>query len=184
MDVAIGLWGVDMAAQEEWQFQRSGCHYFIWEARKRGIKVTLPPESDLLRPPPLYGFAEADPHHVKLLVRKAEISQRLAACEQAMEAHGAERMFLRGALDDLEYHLKTWVSDRTAVDLAYGGPAGRPMSAGPAASVAEVASGGVAEASAVTGFDAKREPNGHWTITPSVAQAAGETGSAAPGATE
>ena len=43
----IGLWGVDMSAHEEYGLQRPGCQYFITLAMQRGIKVTIPPESDL-----------------------------------------------------------------------------------------------------------------------------------------
>jgi hypothetical protein len=55
----IGLWGVDMSATEEYGYQRAGCHYFITLALQRGIRVTIPPESDLLMPKPLYGIGES-----------------------------------------------------------------------------------------------------------------------------
>lgn len=115
----IGLWGVDMSAQEEWAFQRSGCHFFVHEARKRGIKVTVPPESDLLRPPPLYGFHEANPMAVKMLVRETELKARIAAAEQTLANANAEKLFLSGALDDLKYMRATWIADDHALALAY-----------------------------------------------------------------
>lgn len=118
----IGLWGVDMSAQEEWAFQRSGCHFFIWEARRRGITVRIPPESDLWMPPPLYGFQEINPHHVKLMRRREELLSRLQDAQNRINAATQEYHFLQGALDDNEYHLKTWVSDRKQYDLAIHGP--------------------------------------------------------------
>ncbi len=54
----IGLWGVDMSAHEEYNFQRPGCHFFIWEAKKRGIEVYAPPQSDILEHHPFYGYKE------------------------------------------------------------------------------------------------------------------------------
>ena len=34
---AIGIWGVDMSADEEYSHQRPGCHYFIQRAQELGI---------------------------------------------------------------------------------------------------------------------------------------------------
>lgn len=122
----IGLWGVDMSAQEEWQWQRQGCQYFISVARAMGIKVTIPPESDLLRPPPLYGFCEVDPMHVKLLQRRDELRTRIADAEQRMTQARDEWLFLKGAADDNEYQMKTWIGDHAAVQMAYQDPAVEP----------------------------------------------------------
>jgi len=52
-DDVIGLWGVDMAAMEEYGYQRPGCQFFVLEALRRGIGVYVPPESDLMRPQPV-----------------------------------------------------------------------------------------------------------------------------------
>lgn len=105
----VGLWGVDMSATEEYAAQRPGCHYFITLAQQRGIKVTIPPESDLLRPQPMYGLSETSPMHVKLMARKREIEARLASCQATYENCVREQFFLKGALDDLNYILNTWV---------------------------------------------------------------------------
>jgi hypothetical protein len=118
----IGLWGVDMSAQEEWNFQRSGCHFFIDKAKALGIKVTVPVESDLLRPPPLYGFSEATPMYGKLRARMTELEARKQdAIRREAVAHD-ERLFLQGAIDDLQYFLHTWVEDAGAIDLVYAQP--------------------------------------------------------------
>lgn len=118
----IHLCGVDMSATEEWAFQRSGCHYFISIARAMGIVVTTPPESDLLRPPPLYGFCEVDPMHVKLLARKRELEHRLGALQAEIQVKTAEFEQLRGALSNNEYVIQTWVADPLALRLAYSNP--------------------------------------------------------------
>lgn len=52
--VEIGLWGIDMAANSEYFTQKPACHYFIGLAEQAGIKITVPPQSDLLQPLPLY----------------------------------------------------------------------------------------------------------------------------------
>lgn len=52
----IGLWGVDMLASDEYDYQRPGCFRFIEIARERGIEVYIPPQSGLLITPRLYGY--------------------------------------------------------------------------------------------------------------------------------
>lgn len=107
----IGLWGVDMSAFEEYGYQRAGCHHFIELARSRGIKVTVPPESDLLQPPPLYGAYRASRMSHKMHIRKQEIERQIAEqagiFERARERHAA----LQGARAELEYHMNTWLGD-------------------------------------------------------------------------
>jgi len=105
----IGLWGVDMSATEEYGYQRAGCQYFLQLAALAGIKVTVPPESDLLRPAPLYGFCEDDPMHVKLLVRSHELEARIADCNNREMAAAMEKKFLQGAHENNEYVRKTWI---------------------------------------------------------------------------
>lgn len=119
----IGLWGVDMSAKEEYIAQRSACHYWIDTAKRLGIKVTLPPESDLARPFPLYGFCEADPMHIKLLARKAELEARLNDCARREQEATHERLFLLGALDDMAYMLNIWIADAKTPAAIYAQPA-------------------------------------------------------------
>lgn len=118
----IGLWGVDMSATEEWVYQRSGCHYFIDLAKRMGIKVTTPVESDLLRPPPLYGFSEIDPMVGKMRARMEELQGRMQDAIRREAAAHDERMFLQGAIDDMTYFQRTWVSDPLAISMAYMQP--------------------------------------------------------------
>jgi hypothetical protein len=109
---AIGLWGIDMSAQGEYDFQRPGCQHFLEIAQQRGIQVTCPAESDLLEPPPLYGFSEADPMQVKWQVREMELKARRAALEQQIESARNESLFLAGALDNHAYIQRTWSQRR------------------------------------------------------------------------
>lgn len=105
----IGLWGVDMASHEEYGLQRPGCQFFVMLALGRGIKVRVPPQSDLLAPQMQYGFHSTTPMYRKLIARKAELEQRVAVAASAYENSRNEWHFLRGALDDVEYQLKTWI---------------------------------------------------------------------------
>lgn len=116
---AIGLWGVDMAATEEYGYQRAGCQYFAMLARAKGIEVGVPPESDLLRPPPLYGVSEIDHARIKILARKRELQQRLANAQAQRDRALQEEMFLQGALDDLNWVDSTWTGDPDSIGARY-----------------------------------------------------------------
>lgn len=47
----IGLWGILQKGPQEYERQRPGTQYFLWEATKRGIKVLAARESDLFAEP-------------------------------------------------------------------------------------------------------------------------------------
>lgn len=108
--VEIGMWGVDMAATEEYKTQRPALQFLAVECMKRGIKFTIPPESDLLQPSPLYGIDEASPMAIKMLARKKELEGRLGAVNQSLNNMQIEASFLRGAIDDVSYCIETWTS--------------------------------------------------------------------------
>lgn len=108
----IGLWGVDMAATEEWIGQRSGCQHFICEANRLGVGVVVPPESDLLRPDPPYGLFESTHFMIKATSRLNELQSRLASINANLANLNNESHFIRGAIDNHNYHIKTWGADR------------------------------------------------------------------------
>ena len=109
-DDIIGMWGVDMAAAEEYARQRPGCQNFVIEAMRRGIGVYLPPESDLMRPEPVYGISEWDHNYIKLTSRARELN----ALHQSKQAILAEesRMIpaIQGEIAALQAFVNTWVS--------------------------------------------------------------------------
>lgn len=107
--VELGLYGIDMSASDEYADQRPGCHFFIQEAKRRGITVTVPPESDILRPPPLYGFREIDPVWRKLQSKSDETRGRLKAAQDAARANELHGAKLEGANQMLEYFRRTFV---------------------------------------------------------------------------
>ena len=56
----IALYGVDMSAGTEWEYQRPNCEYFIGMAVGMGIKVFVPGESDLVKTLFLYAYGEKE----------------------------------------------------------------------------------------------------------------------------
>ncbi len=108
----IVLWCVDMAATEEYGYQRAGCQHFCLLAHSLGIKVSVPPESDLMRPMPLYGIMESSHWHIKNTARLRELQGRLEYARQAIAGAQREEQFLLGAIDDIGYQMQTWAEDR------------------------------------------------------------------------
>lgn len=113
----IGLWGVDMAATEEYGYQRAGCQFFAMLAQQQGIEVLVPPESDLLCPPPLYGVMEHTHMYTKLRARRRELEGRLQSAEGRRIQAEQESYFLKGAIDDLNYMENTWLHDASTAHV-------------------------------------------------------------------
>lgn len=113
----IALYGVDMAANEEYGYQRAGCQHFLLIAADLDIKITVPPESDLLRPMPLYGIDESSHWMIKYTTRLQEHQSRIAFAQQQIAAGQRSQAFLEGAMDELKYQMQTWGGDRTGMGM-------------------------------------------------------------------
>lgn len=101
----MALYGIDMASRDEYILQRPGAYYFFIRAKELGIKVTAPFESDILQPPPLYGYSEATPFGRKMHARKLELQNRLAPMRQQRDSLIQQIHYLEGALEDMDYIL-------------------------------------------------------------------------------
>lgn len=104
----IGLWGIDMAAADEYGQQRPGCHYFFTEAERRGIEIVAPPQSDILEPLPLYAYKEHSPMYWRQKARKNELKSAIAQCDAIINEKMQEKHLKTGALQDIEYTNNTW----------------------------------------------------------------------------
>lgn len=111
----IGIWGVDMSADEEYSYQRPGCRELVKEAESRGIKVFVPPQSDLLRYPPLYGYSENTQIGCKLKERLKELQSKVNQLQFESDQAKAKfdfleknKHYLNGAIADLNYIIKNW----------------------------------------------------------------------------
>jgi hypothetical protein len=113
----VSLFGVDMASRDEFILQRPGGHYFIQECRRRGIKVSIPHESDLEQPPGLYGYTENTPFLRKLLAREQELKGRVAQLEQQFNAAREQMTYLKGALEDIDYQKTIWSAAQHGVEF-------------------------------------------------------------------
>ena len=115
---AIALYGIDMAATEEYGYQRAGCQHFLLLAADLGIKIVVPPESDLLRPMPLYGICESSHYWIKMTERKREIQARINNANAQLQGINNELHFCRGVMEDIDYQMQTWGDDRVGAGVA------------------------------------------------------------------
>lgn len=95
----IGLWGVDMADSTEYGAQKNGVRFFLQLARMRGIKITLPAESEVLVPGKIYGYEEPTWLEVKIKARSDELAARAGQLDQRKTALVLEKASLMGARD-------------------------------------------------------------------------------------
>lgn len=99
----IGIWGVNMALDGEYQTQRPSVEYFLGLADTQlGTKnVHVPPQSDLLKT--LVGYGRNHPMLVKWSARMKDITGRKSQCEDTMRKAELEAAFLEGARQDMDY---------------------------------------------------------------------------------
>lgn len=110
-NVRIGMWGVDMAALSEYNQQRPACQHWMGLAIKLGIEVILPPESDLMMPPTLYGIGEYNPRAMKWLARLNELQSRSAQMGAQISQMSNEKIHIDGCIDNMRYMYNTWADD-------------------------------------------------------------------------
>ena len=106
----IGIYGVDMAANSEYNQQRLACQILVEMAKQMGITIAIPPESDLLEPPPIYGYCESSRRWRKMYARKLELQNRINDLANKAASAQSEKAHLVGALDDLEYMTAHWAN--------------------------------------------------------------------------
>lgn len=109
----IALFGLDMAAQSEYHRQKPAVLHFAFLAQARGIKISAPLESEVLCPPPLYGYSLTTPMGRKLRVRQMEIQAQIADMERQVGALQSRLQHFRGVLDENDWTQQTWTGGLT-----------------------------------------------------------------------
>jgi hypothetical protein len=105
----IGLWGIDMAAADEYATQRPGCHFFFVEAERRGIEIVAPPQSDILEALPPYGYKEFNPMYWRSKARKQELRGAIEEARNRLTLAQQELQVKEGAFQNELYHTNTYL---------------------------------------------------------------------------
>jgi hypothetical protein len=116
----IGLWGIDMQASEEYRAQRPGFQHFITEAIRLKIPIGVPPQSDILQPPPVYGFEMFDPFWIKLNAVMSLTQEDIQKQQATIQAAQQRLAALLGARERIDYDMTTWAG-RMHGSLGSGG---------------------------------------------------------------
>jgi hypothetical protein len=98
----IGIWGVNMAQDGEYAHQRPSVEFFAGIAFGRGIRLTIPKGSDILKCGSLYGV-ERLPILDKMQVRRAELEKRLSIAAANEQHWATEKLVVQGMLGELKY---------------------------------------------------------------------------------
>ena len=106
----IGIYGIDMATDSEFGYQKPSCEYFIGIARGRGIKVHIPHESDLLKTRFQYGYET--PRDLSYQRKIEQARKQAEANKKGADAQlkNAQEVLLKyeGAIEAFKYVEKTW----------------------------------------------------------------------------
>ncbi len=99
----IGIYGVNLAMDQEYGDQRPSCEFFCGWAAGAGARVHIPVQSDLLKAPYLYGYEDhkRDGMLAKLDQLNAEHGQKMAGLKQQAEAAEAQFQQFHGAQQQL-----------------------------------------------------------------------------------
>jgi len=112
----LHIYGVDMAQGTEYANQRPSCEYFLGLAAGMGVKIHVPPQSDLLKNTTLYGVEDDSFLRIKLDDREKELVGRMNGLQEAFNQTQAQILQLQGALETTRYFKTVWTNPRAERD--------------------------------------------------------------------
>ena len=96
----IGVWGVNMAHDSEYAYQKPGVRHMIGYAEGRGIKVFVPPTSELMSLHCLYGIEDHPPVFKILRGRTKDLADKLQHHQRQHELAAQTVNYMRGAVEE------------------------------------------------------------------------------------
>ena len=99
----IGLFGIEMANDDEHRIQRKGVQHFLGIQTFLGRTYYLPEGCDLAIPGPLYGFDDPTPWALRLEKRKETARQRLSQAEAEATQAQYKRGYYQGMAEDCDF---------------------------------------------------------------------------------
>lgn len=104
----IAIYGINMAHETEYGYQKPSCTFLLGWAKAVGIKITLPSSSELLAVPYQYGYQDAPRAIACFAQRKAEYTNALNAHKQHLD-HAQKNVYAtEQCLDLLKWFEQNW----------------------------------------------------------------------------
>lgn len=106
----IRIYGVDMAVDTEYFWQRPSCEYFLGVAKGLGINVWMPDACDLLKNRFLYGFQEHQslPYEEKMRNTRESLKKKHQTAQQQLAFAQKQLDQYTGAMLAIDENIKTW----------------------------------------------------------------------------
>jgi hypothetical protein len=106
----IACYGVDMATGSEYGPQRPSCEFFLGIAAGLGIRITIPPEADLLKTRFLYGFQEREQSAWEMKIANMLNSMQVRLQKAQMTQQAAEKQINQyiGAIEGVKETQRVW----------------------------------------------------------------------------
>lgn len=114
----LHVYGVDMAQGSEYASQRPSAEYHLGLAAGMGIKVYVPPTSDLLKVSSMYGAEDDSALAAKIKEREKELVERQNVVQGNLQTAQLQLAQLQGALETTRYFGAVWVNPRANRDGA------------------------------------------------------------------
>lgn len=95
------LYGVNMATESEYAYQRPGVKYYLGVARGMGIKTRVPPESKLDKSVWRYGYDDHDRIKAHIDKRKAVLDDNIAKTSEQLEQLRGARKVCEGISNEI-----------------------------------------------------------------------------------
>lgn len=97
----IGLWGVHVATEEEYHYERNSIEVHLVRAMERGIEIILPDTTYLFRSAKLYGYGKLPAMIRKMQSNARGVGEQLAKVKQTVNEGKEHQAYLQGAYDTL-----------------------------------------------------------------------------------
>jgi hypothetical protein len=102
----IGLFGVHMATDSEYAYERPSVEYWLGYAEALGVRIWIAEGAEILTASRLYGYENRPAIYNTMMMRRKALQERIQKKQDSSNKELAELHQLRGAMMDLDYWLK------------------------------------------------------------------------------
>ncbi len=99
----IGLWGIDLMLEDEYAHQRPCVEFLLGFATARGIKLTIPPQSSLMKPQQLYAVEGTGTPRAALDEHQKRLKGMVQQFQGERDQSALKMAHAQGAVEGLEF---------------------------------------------------------------------------------